>query len=71
MVDRVFGFLPALIGGQEGEAPLGFEVSGSYKGIIDHFNPFVKWLSTVGELENMCWCLIVVADIVTIWRASA
>uniref|UniRef100_A0A6J0T705 Unconventional myosin-VIIb isoform X1 n=1 Tax=Pogona vitticeps TaxID=103695 RepID=A0A6J0T705_9SAUR len=25
MVDRVFGFLPALIGGQEGEAPLGFE----------------------------------------------
>ncbi|XP_053162242.1 unconventional myosin-VIIb isoform X2 [Hemicordylus capensis] len=25
MVDRVFGFLPPLIGGQEGEAPLGFE----------------------------------------------
>uniref|UniRef100_A0A670IFB0 Myosin VIIB n=1 Tax=Podarcis muralis TaxID=64176 RepID=A0A670IFB0_PODMU len=27
MVDRVFGFLPSLIGGQEGQAPLGFEVS--------------------------------------------
>lgn len=26
MVDRVFGFLPSLIGGQEGQAPLGFEV---------------------------------------------
>uniref|UniRef100_A0A670IHA4 Myosin VIIB n=1 Tax=Podarcis muralis TaxID=64176 RepID=A0A670IHA4_PODMU len=25
MVDRVFGFLPSLIGGQEGQAPLGFE----------------------------------------------
>ncbi|XP_061492399.1 unconventional myosin-VIIb isoform X2 [Rhineura floridana] len=25
MVDRVFGFLPPLIGGQEGQAPLGFE----------------------------------------------
>nr|XP_016847096.1 PREDICTED: unconventional myosin-VIIb-like [Anolis carolinensis] len=27
MVDRVFGFLPSLIGGQEGQAPLGFEAS--------------------------------------------
>lgn len=26
MVDRVFGFLPSFIGGQEGQAPLGFEV---------------------------------------------
>ncbi|XP_060098667.1 unconventional myosin-VIIb [Heteronotia binoei] len=25
MVDRVFGFLPSLIGGQEGQAPMGFE----------------------------------------------
>ncbi|XP_009987767.1 PREDICTED: unconventional myosin-VIIb [Tauraco erythrolophus] len=25
MVDKIFGFLPAMIGGQEGEAPLGFE----------------------------------------------
>ncbi|XP_029141653.1 unconventional myosin-VIIb [Protobothrops mucrosquamatus] len=25
MVDRVFGFLPSFIGGQEGQAPLGFE----------------------------------------------
>ncbi|NWU97400.1 MYO7A protein, partial [Upupa epops] len=25
MVDKIFGFLPSLIGGQEGQAPLGFE----------------------------------------------
>ncbi|XP_069721035.1 unconventional myosin-VIIb [Phaenicophaeus curvirostris] len=25
MVDKIFGFLPAMIGGQEGQAPLGFE----------------------------------------------
>ncbi|XP_061861375.1 unconventional myosin-VIIb [Colius striatus] len=25
MVDRIFGFLPSVIGGQEGQAPLGFE----------------------------------------------
>lgn len=26
MVDRVFGFLPSFIAGQEGQAPVGFEV---------------------------------------------
>ncbi|OXB58837.1 hypothetical protein ASZ78_007554 [Callipepla squamata] len=26
MVDKIFGFLPSMIGGQEGQAPLGFEV---------------------------------------------
>lgn len=25
MVDKIFGFLPSMIGGQEGQAPLGFE----------------------------------------------
>lgn len=29
MVDKVFAFLPAVIGGQEGQAPLGFEVKSS------------------------------------------
>lgn len=26
MVDSIFGFLPPIIGGQEGQAPVGFEV---------------------------------------------
>lgn len=26
MVDTIFGFLPSLVGGQEGQAPSGFEV---------------------------------------------
>ena len=26
MVDSIFGFLPAVVGGQEGQAPVGFEV---------------------------------------------
>lgn len=26
MVDNIFGFLPHIIGGQEGQAPVGFEV---------------------------------------------
>lgn len=26
MVDTIFGFLPTLVGGQEGQAPTGFEV---------------------------------------------
>lgn len=29
MVDSIFGFLPEVIGGQEGQAPVGFEVSAS------------------------------------------
>lgn len=29
MVDKIFGFLPSMIGGQEGQAPLGFEVQWS------------------------------------------
>lgn len=27
MVDDIFGFLPSMVGGQEGQAPQGFEVS--------------------------------------------
>lgn len=27
MVDNIFGFLPSMVGGQEGQAPVGFEVS--------------------------------------------
>lgn len=26
MVDSIFGFLPPIVGGQEGQAPVGFEV---------------------------------------------
>lgn len=26
MVDDIFGFLPSMVGGQEGQAPVGFEV---------------------------------------------
>lgn len=30
MVDTIFGFLPSLVGGQEGQAPSGFEVRTKY-----------------------------------------
>lgn len=35
MVEKVFGFLPAMIGGQEGPAPTGFEVRQSKQGQED------------------------------------
>ncbi|CAM4610476.1 unnamed protein product [Lepidochelys olivacea] len=35
MVDKVFGFLPAVIGGQEGQAPLGFEDLEAKAGKLD------------------------------------
>lgn len=30
MVDTIFGFLPNMVGGQEGQAPSGFEVRSKY-----------------------------------------
>lgn len=38
MVDKIFGFLPSMIGGQEGRAPLGFEVQ-SYRLVVGHVHP--------------------------------
>lgn len=33
MVERVFGFLPSVIGGQEGQSPRGFEVRPCHSGV--------------------------------------
>lgn len=41
MVDKIFGFLPSMIGGQEGQAPLGFEVQ-SCRLVMGHAYPFCK-----------------------------
>lgn len=39
MVDRMFDFLPSVIGGQEGPAPLGFEVSSNEEMMGTIFHP--------------------------------
>lgn len=41
MVDKIFGFLPSVIGGQEGQAPLGFEVQ-SCRLVMGHVHPLCK-----------------------------
>lgn len=49
MVDKIFGFLPSMIGGQEGQAPLGFEVQ-SCRLIMGHVHPLSK--------STDCWNFI-------------
>lgn len=34
MVDNIFGFLPSIVGGQEGQAPVGFEVWGQTVSLV-------------------------------------
>lgn len=49
MVDKVFGFLPSMIGGQEGQAPLGFEVN-SNKEVIGQIH---AWCNEMLEVKNI------------------
>lgn len=61
MVDKIFGFLPAMIGGQEGQAPLGFEVQ-SCRLVIGHTYPLCKpidcWNSVSGQCCLMNFCTV-------------
>lgn len=47
MVDKIFGFLPSMIGGQEGQAPLGFEVW-SCRVVMVHVHSLCKSISFLG-----------------------
>lgn len=47
MVDRIFGFLPSMIGGQEGQAPMGFEVQ-SCRLVMGLVHPSCKSIDFVG-----------------------
>lgn len=47
MVDKIFGFLPSMIGGQEGQAPLGFEVQ-TCRLVMGHVHPLCKSIDFVG-----------------------
>lgn len=61
MVDKIFGFLPSMIGGQEGQAPLGFEVQ-SCRLLMGHVHPFCEsidcWDSISGEFCSMNFCTV-------------
>lgn len=47
MVDKIFGFLPSVIGGQEGQAPLGFEVW-SCRVVMGHVHSLCKSINFLG-----------------------
>ena len=61
MVDKIFGFLPSVIGGQEGQAPLGFEVQ-SCRLVMGHIHPLCKsidcWNSISGQFCLMNFCTV-------------
>lgn len=61
MVDKIFGFLPSMIGGQEGQAPLGFEVW-SCRVVMGHTYPLFKhsdcWNSISGQVCLMNFCTV-------------
>lgn len=61
MVDKIFGFLPSMIGGQEGQAPLGFEVQ-SCRLVMGHVHPLRKsvhcWNSISGHFCLMNFCTV-------------
>lgn len=61
MVDKIFGFLPSVIGGQEGQAPLGFEVQ-SCRLVMGHAYPLCKptdsWNSISGQFCLMNFCTV-------------
>lgn len=61
MVDKIFGFLPSMIGGQEGQAPLGFEVQ-SCRLVMGHAYPLCKpigcWNSISGQFCLLNFCTV-------------
>lgn len=56
MVDKIFGFLPSVIGGQEGQAPLGFEVQ-SYRLVMGHTYPLCKPIDCGNSISGQ-FCLM-------------
>lgn len=56
MVDKIFGFLPSMIGGQEGQAPLGFEVQ-ICRLVIGHTYPLCKPTDCWNSISGQC-CLM-------------
>lgn len=52
MVEKVFGFLPSMIGGQEGQAPTGFEVKQPQREMGERAQPLIS-INPLASLEKL------------------